>query len=134
MRSVDEYIQLLERNLVQPLTPRERLIWSVGTFATDLEMGGLSGFLYNVSPDAGEVQGDWTRLRELVAGLELIGAMSTARVLADLLPRLEASATDDGTWGGFLEARSLELDDLEPELETYDELFGRLDAYLARTS
>jgi hypothetical protein len=135
MSSSVEFGQLLKRGSGDAaLTDRERLIWHVGQFATDVEMGGLSTFLYNVSPNASVPQSSWSRLRETIQSLSVIGATGAANVLASLVTRLEAPAQDDGTWSGFLDARGVNLDDREDELEGYDDLFRCLDDHLAKLS
>jgi hypothetical protein len=132
MDSNHEFGRLLKMEPGAVLSDRERVIWSVGQFAIGVEMGGLSGFLYNVSPDASSRQNEWVQLRETVRSLKLIGATSAANVLDVLVTLLEARAHDDGTWSGFLEARGVDLDDREKELEGYDELFRCLDDYFAK--
>jgi len=132
MDSNQEFGRLLKMEPGAVLSDREQVIWCVGQFAIGVEMGGLSGFLYNVSPDASSPQNEWVQLRETVRSLKLIGATSAANVLDVLVTLLETRAHDDGTWSGFLEARGVDLDDREKELEGYDELFRCLDDYFAK--
>jgi hypothetical protein len=116
------------------MTEKERLIWTVGQFAIGVEMGGLSGFLYNVSPHASSPQSEWVQLRETTRLLGLVGATGAANLLGMLVAQLEASALGDGTWSGFLEARGLDLDAHEHEIEGYDELFRLLDDHFAKSA
>jgi hypothetical protein len=134
MNSKDEFGRLLKLDAGAPLTEKERLIGTVGQFAIGVEMGGLSGYLYNVSPDASSSQNEWVQLREATRLLNLVGALGAANLLGMLVARLEASALDDGTWSGFLEARGVDLDVHEHEVEGYDELFRLLDDHLAKSA
>jgi hypothetical protein len=132
MASLDLYLELLRRpSNDRSLTDQERLVCSVGDLASELEMGGLSAFLYNVSPSAAAPGNTWVELRETVRSLEAIGANKTAVVLASLLPLLETRAQGDGTWSGFLAARGVELDQPKAQLEDSDQLWAYLDSYLA---
>ncbi|HYQ00856.1 MAG TPA: hypothetical protein VER96_19435 [Polyangiaceae bacterium] len=132
MRSHEEFGLLLKhRPEASDFSPRQQLIWNVGQLAIELEMGGLGQFLYNISPSASDPQSNvWSRLRDTIASLAQIGATATANRLAALLPLLEASASDDGTWEGFLDSRGIELD-WDKELEEYDELFELIDLHFA---
>jgi len=132
VRSHEEFGLLLKhRPEASDFSPRQQLIWNVGQLAIELEMGGLGQFLYNISPSASDPQSNvWSRLRDTIASLAQIGATATANRLAALLPLLEASASDDGTWEGFLDSRGIELD-WDKELEEYDELFELIDLHFA---
>ena len=80
--SFDAYAELFRRcsGLVEMVRDeRERVILIVGRFVTDLEMGGLSGFLYNISPDSPSSQNVWSEVREVVVALRRIEAAKTAR-------------------------------------------------------
>jgi hypothetical protein len=134
MNSNDEFGRLLKLDAGAPLTEKERLIWTVGQFAIGVEMGGLSGFLYNISPDASSPQNEWVQLRETTRLLNLVGATGAANLLGRLVARLEASSLDDGTWSGFLEARGVDLDPHEHEIEGYDEVFSLLDAHFNKSA
>jgi hypothetical protein len=129
MSASEIFSELLKLPAHRTHSDEERLVWSVGRLALECEMNGLSGFLFNISPR--ESGAPWAELRATIGRLELVGANGAAQVLARLLPRLESLALDDGTWSGFLAARGIELQGLDAELESHDELFDCLDAYLA---
>lgn len=109
---------------------RERLVLAIGRLATELELGGVTGYLYNVSPEALQPQARWTELREVVAALRLIGAHVSADAFDDVLPQLEADKPDDGTWGSFLESRDVDVDRLNDRLEDTDALWDHLSRHL----
>lgn len=132
MSSHDEFGRLLKLAPGTVFSERERLIDGIGQFALGLEMGGLSGYIYNASPEASSDQSSWLQLRETIRLLELVGAERAATYLVSLLPRLESTMPDDGTWSGFLGARGIDLDS-HVEAEDYDELFSLLDDYLHRS-
>jgi hypothetical protein len=92
---------VLERagNSLARLAPNERIIYRVNVFLCDLEMGGLSGFLYNVSPTDG---GSWSDLRETAEAIETVGHLGCAATLRDLAERLERLPSFSTTWDAFL--------------------------------
>jgi hypothetical protein len=110
--------------------PRERLVLAVGRLATELELGGASGFLYNVSPDAAQPQTHWAELRDVVTALRSIGAHVSADALEAILPLLETDKPDEGTWSSFIDCRGIDIDALDNALEEPDALWSHLDRYL----
>ena len=106
---------------------RERTALVVGRFVTELEQGGLSAFLYNISPDASSSQCLWSELRETVEALRRIEAGKTADALALLIPLLEAPAPPGPTWQSFLQERGIDLNAYQTRLEEPEELWAHLD-------
>lgn len=127
MAIVDDYLSL-SKALPRSLSKREREIVNVGQLAFELEMSGLSGFLYNISPDASSSQARWVRLRETIDDLCAVGAKKSVRVLESLLPHLERQSKGDGTWDGYLEARGIDLNEVATDMESFDDLFALLEA------
>jgi hypothetical protein len=131
--SIDVYAELFRRcsdRVEMARDERERVILIVGRFLTDLETGGLSGFLYNISPDSSSSQNVWSELREVVVALRRIEAANTADALEQLIPLLEARGPGGSTWGSFLEARGIDLNAHEARLEPSPQLWGHLDSFV----
>jgi hypothetical protein len=111
---------------------RERTVSLVGRFLGDVEQGGLTGFLYNIGPDASSSRRRWSELRETVEALKRIGAAKTADVLAPLIPVLEAPSSAS-TWGVVLEEKGLDAERDPQRLEEPPEVWSRLDDFLGRS-
>lgn len=104
------------------LSLKERRIYLVNLFLIELESGGLSGFLYNVSPEADER--NWERLRDTAEAVRSFGNQHVAEQLvrfANLLEKLpERSA--GSTWRDYLLARELTdaiLEEAEDDLRKH---------------
>jgi hypothetical protein len=99
MEPCDVWNGILERggSTLAGLTPSERVIYRVNVFLVDVEIGGLSGFLYNVSPSSG---GRWSDLGETADAVESVGHPACAALLRDLAVRLESlPPTGAASWG-----------------------------------
>lgn len=108
------------------LTDPERTILLLNRLLGDLENGGLSGFLYDVSPDAPGAWSDgWIDLRRTADALERAGGAPFATLLrrmAEALESVDRTDEDDGKgddWGDFLDRVEPEglLDDIERQLD-----------------
>ena len=87
---------------IENLGEDDQLIWRVNQFLFEIESGGLSGFLYNVSPADGEVY-EWTALRQTVNAINRLGQNDVSQVLRDILSRVEIPDRATSTWEEFLE-------------------------------
>jgi hypothetical protein len=124
---------VLERagNSIARLAPNERIIYRVNVFLCDLEMGGLSGFLYNISPTDG---GNWSALRETAEAIETVGHLGCAATLRDLAERLERLPSFSTTWGAFLAPLAEHLkSDVGPVVKGYiEDLYADLETFTIR--
>lgn len=77
----------------------ERIIVDSNAFLIDFEMGG---WLYNISPAAGEGR-VWNRLRRTADSIDAIGMPSIAHTLREIATITEAGdVQEQGTWDTFL--------------------------------
>ena len=114
------------------LDERERTMLLINRFVCDVELGGLSTALYNLSPAFGE---KWTELRATSVALKAIGCRAISEDLDEIAILLEAQVMTEPTiWKEVLdraipEERLRELDvDFEanvPELWEGLERFTR---------
>jgi hypothetical protein len=101
---------------VDSLSVAERRVWRVNCFLCDLETGGLSGFLYNVSPAAGEPP-RWTELRAVAAAVAELGGGQLASTLEAAADMLESRLSDKATtWSDAIAPLQVELESLEVAL------------------
>lgn len=135
MENWEIWNEILERGGVSlaSLSSEERTIYRVNCFLTDAE-GGLSGFLYNISPPPD--LNNWSELLETAAAVEAVGnavCAATLRELADLLLRLPSRSAS--TWVDFLKPVEQELKaTFEPQVERcINELWAQLGAFTSRT-
>lgn len=80
------------------LAPAEKTIYRVNRFIAEFVGGGLSGFLYNISPD-------WTAVADLRDEVRKIGADDIGLILEDvivILSRPGTSEVREETWAQFL--------------------------------
>lgn len=76
------------------LDERERTTLLVNRFVCDVELGGLSTALYNLSPAFGE---KWTELRATSVALKAIGSSATSEILDEIAILLEAQVITEPT-------------------------------------
>jgi len=87
------------------LKQEEQSIFRAYSFIIQVEMGGISGALYNLSPRLGSDQHQWIDLRLTAESLVTIGDNETAQLLlkaADVLENLPNSLSP--TWGEFMKS------------------------------
>ena len=100
MEAIEVWNQVWEKcNSVKPedLSHSEQTIYHVSRFLIEIENKGLSGFLYNISPN-------WQNLTSLKKELERIECFKAAtevRQLFTIVPGPPES-NEAETWGGFL--------------------------------
>jgi hypothetical protein len=131
------YTELFDRysgHVEMARNDRERTVLMVGRFVSDLEQDGLSGFLYNISPDVSSPQHLWSELRDTIGALRLVGAVRSADALALLIPVLETPVSSGPTWQSFLEARGLNLNACQATLEAPRDLWTHLDEFVGGRS
>jgi hypothetical protein len=117
VREVWSRILTRARDSFSGFEPHERIIFRVFIFLTDLEMGDLTGFMYNISPSDGP---RWSELRETADAVETIGHVACAATLRDLAERLEALPPFSTTWGEFLDpVREHVEGNVKPLIESY---------------
>lgn len=114
---MDEYIAIcnaiLEKGHRLPasaLTQEERIVFQAYSFLVELEMGGASGALYNLSPIQGTDQHEWSDLRLAAGSVAAIGDRETAALClqaAEALERLPEPLPE--TWEELEEAASTSL-------------------------
>jgi hypothetical protein len=131
MEPCDVWNRILERagSTLAGLTAAERIVYRVNVFLVDVEMGGLSGFLYNISPSSGR---RWSDLRETAEAVESVGHVRTAALLRDLAARLEALPSGGTTtWGEFFAPLEGHLEtDVVPAVNGYiEDLYSKLEAF-----
>jgi len=112
----------------EALTKTERTLYRVNVFLTDFENGGLSGFLYNVSPSQGA---SWAELRSIAAAVAAVGDADTAAALEDAAVQLEAHpCSEQSTWAAFMLAAMPASDTLESRLSVrVNSLWERLEGF-----
>lgn len=94
------------------LTDSERTILLVNRLLTDLENGGLSCFLYHVSPDGLATRSDgWNDLRRTADALDRAGGAPFATLLRRVAGALDSADENGGKGGDWRDC----LDRLEPE-------------------
>lgn len=101
MDTVDIWNAVLEKASVaglQALSPSEKTIFHVNRFIVDFTCGGLSSFLFNISPD-------WSAVIDLASEVRKIGAADIAVLLDRVVVILSQSAASEArneTWAEFL--------------------------------
>ena len=116
----DIWNRILDREAqsgVAALSLEERRIFYVNRFLLDYENGGLSGFLYNVSPENGT---EWLELRSTIDAIAFFDRPEVARALEGALNIVERDGPSGPTWGAFVSAR-----DAEGQLDVIDREVGR---------
>ncbi len=114
------------------LTPEELVVYRVFVFVSELEMGGPSGALYNLSPASGKGQHQWLDLRRTAELLAAIGDRESAGLLLEAADALEKIPEPlPSTWEEAMEAATLNV---RPGLwETIElrvpEIYDHLEAY-----
>jgi hypothetical protein len=101
------------------LPPVCQTIFRANCYLCGIEIGGLSGLLYNLSPDSCSLQDDWSELRQTATALRQMGEQDTAIVLEQCAERLEStSVTETTSWQQRCESAfpNGELDQLESQL------------------
>ncbi|HVU17234.1 MAG TPA: DUF4375 domain-containing protein [Candidatus Didemnitutus sp.] len=86
------------RSGVASLSPNERTIYFVNRFICDFSNGGLSGFLYNLSPE-------WASLGSFEEEIRRVGCDSIATVIADVRTVFQKAAAlevQKETWSAYL--------------------------------
>lgn len=92
------------------LKQEERIIFRASSFIIEVEMGGISGALYNLSPKLGSDQHQWIDLRLTTEALATIGDNETARLLLKAADVLENSPESPSlTWGEFMASANTQL-------------------------
>jgi len=114
------------------LKREEQIIFRVYSFVIEVEMGGINGALYNLSPRSGSDQQQWIDLRLTAESLVAIGDNQTAQLLlkaADVLENLLEPPSS--TWGEFMESVESQLSkDFWETIEArITEIYGILEAY-----
>ena len=119
---------------IEKLSPHERTIYFVNWYLTDYEGGGLSGFLYNVSP-VQDVHSSWVELRSVADAVEEVGGSISTEILRDVAQHVErVDVGETSTWEefwnavvpeGLLETAELRLDAEVPVLWEMLEQFTR---------
>ncbi len=92
------------------LGPEESIVFRAFTFVTELEMGGASGALYNLSPSSDSDQHQWVDLRAAAELLASIGDRESGQLLvkaADVLENLPEPL--GSTWEESMESASAQL-------------------------
>ena len=120
------------------LKREEQIIFRAYSFIIEVEMGGVSGALYNLSPKLGSDQHHWIDLRHAAEALATIGDNETAQLLlkaADVLENLPEPPLS--TWGGYMESANTQLPEgfweiIESRIpDIYDVLESYTNAYLS---
>ncbi len=87
------------------LMPEELVVYRVFVFVSELEMGGTSGALYNLSPASGRDQHQWLNLRRTAELLAAIGDRESAGLLLEAADALEKIREPlPSTWEEAMEA------------------------------
>lgn len=85
------------------LPPACQIIFRANCYTCEIPTNGLSGLLYNLSPEYAADQKNWTDLRQTAAAMDEIGDTKVAEILHHCAERLEpVSLTPDPTWGNLL--------------------------------
>ncbi len=117
----------------ESLSPAERRFYWVNRSLVDLDVGGLSGFLYNLNPSA--VGARWDDLRAAADALQDAGAAGAGPSLHELARRLEERPGGEGPWQSELDRLASDLRRLEADLRTLVEpLWDRLDDLAAEAT
>lgn len=120
----DAVVAKISRDGENSLSPSARTFYMVNRFLVDLDMGGFSGFLYNISPSSGA----WQELRALAEAVASAGAPEVAAALHAAARLLEAGSATEGTWEAALQPIASQVQALEDRVcEGSDELWGWLD-------
>lgn len=101
---------------VASLSAREKEIYHLNRLVVELENGGLTGLLYNMSPGTGE--SGWSELHATIAALQSAGETKAALVLGRIAATVESLPRGSaGTWGDWIAPAESRLSQLESELD-----------------
>lgn len=84
----------------------EENIYRVNIFLCDMDNGGLTGFLYNVSP-SNSTTTEWNDLRQTAKAIEIMGVSACADALFQAASCFESASIAEKTWGQLLEDQKL---------------------------
>jgi hypothetical protein len=103
------------------LSEEEAVVYHANRFASDFGLGRLSGYLYNLSPTAGESP-EWERLARAITAIRRVGARDVATHLqaAHAILSHPRARNRARTWETFLERADPEgaLDAIAGKLRT----------------
>jgi hypothetical protein len=113
------------------LSLSEKQVYLVNRFLMETDIGGLSGFLYNVSPGAKDLR--WTELRATIEAVHALGRGRVGAILEEALRIVESGQATGrcATWSEYLTIvdSAGRLDSLGNELRSASEaLWDDLDA------
>ncbi len=135
---VETWNVLLERSEqggTAQFSPNELAVLRVNIFLIEVETGGLSGLLYNLSPD-GDLEAGWLELKGLRKALSLIGSTASAAVVQRISAILEGKpAAEASSWAQFLVMvdPAEELERFESELlDQVEAIWGELESFTVK--
>lgn len=114
------------------LKSEELIVFRVFSFISNIEMNGVSGALYNLSPKLGSDQHQWVDLRLTAEALVSISDNESAKLLlkvADVFEGLPQPPT--ATWGEFMDSATSQLsEDFWETIESrIPNIYDYLEAY-----
>ncbi len=101
----------------------------INNFLCDLDIGGLSGALYNLSPEVG-AEKEWSALRLLAQDVNDLGRSAVGELLLQVATLLESQAAPGPTtWGACIEPIQDRLAELEvPLMHEAEELWDAIES------
>lgn len=116
---------------VADLNDFEENIYRVNIFLCDMDNGGLTGFLYNVSPSSTATT-EWSDLRQTAKAIKIMGVSACADALFQAASCFESVSNAENTWRNLLEDPKLaELIKAieQPVKEAIPELWEKLEDF-----